>query len=69
MRTREGKVRRSGKESAGEASNLMRCPAFKKLRHNHIRLRWVGYPQYRKSLPTPQAEALSDRLRSFTIFA
>jgi hypothetical protein len=43
MRTREGKVRRSGKESAGGASNLMRRPAFKKLGHNHIRLRWVGY--------------------------
>src|SRR6201989_1534218 len=28
---------------AGEASNLMRCPASEKLRHNHIRLRWVGY--------------------------
>jgi len=43
MRTRKGKVRRSGKESAGEASNLMGCPASGKLRHDHIRLRWVGY--------------------------
>jgi len=58
MRTREDKVRRSGKVGAGKASNLMQCPASGKLRQNHIRLRWVGYRQYRKSLSTPQAEAL-----------
>ena len=41
------------KESAGEASNLMRRP--EKPERNHIRLRGVGFQQYRKSVGFPQA--------------
>ncbi len=54
MRTGEkGRSAGLSKESAGEASNLMRRP--EKPERNHIRLRGVGFQQYRKSVGFPQA--------------
>src|SRR3954454_8915779 len=42
-------------ESAGEASNLMQPPVpRRKPERNHIRLRGVGFDQYRKSVDAPQ---------------